>query len=58
MLTTLGWKEQRNSFERFRQELRSPEIITYDELFERAKYIVNGPVSSVPEIEDDDDFPF
>ena len=33
---------KRNSFERFRRELRNPEIITFDELFERAKYIVNG----------------
>lgn len=35
--------DKRNSFERFRQELRSPEIITYDELFERAKFIAEGP---------------
>lgn len=52
----LNCRDKRNSFERFRQELRSPEIITYDELFERAKYIVNGPVSSMLEV--DDDFPF
>ena len=32
--------DKRNSFERFRKELRSPEIITYDELFERVNYIV------------------
>ena len=53
----LNCRDKRNSFERFRQELRSPEIITYDELFERAKYIVDGSVSSSIEIEDDD-FPF
>ena len=35
--------DKRNSFEHFRREIRSPEIITYDELFERAKYIVGGP---------------
>ena len=54
----LNCRDKRNSFERFRQELHSPEIITYDELFERAKYIVDGPVSSTVEIEEDDDFPF
>ena len=53
----LNCRDKRNSFERFRQELRLPEIITYDELFERAKYIVDGSVSSSIEIEDDD-FPF
>lgn len=47
-------RDKRNSFERFRQELRSPEIITYDELFERAKYIVGDPASSATEKEDDD----
>ncbi len=36
--------EKKNSFERFRQELRSPEIITYDELYARAKFIVEGYV--------------
>lgn len=45
--------DKRNSFERFRQELRSPEIITYDELFERAKYIVGDFGPCVPEMEDD-----
>ena len=35
------------SFERFRQELRNPEIITYDELYERARFIVDDfPPSS------------
>jgi hypothetical protein len=33
--------DKRNSFERFRREIHNPEIITYDELFARAKYIVN-----------------
>lgn len=32
--------EKRNSFELFRQNLSNPEIITFDELYERAKYIV------------------
>lgn len=34
-------RNKRNSFERFRQNLHNPEIITYDELYERAKFIVN-----------------
>jgi len=33
---------KRNSFERFRCEIRNPEIVTYDELYERAKFIVGG----------------
>lgn len=37
---------KKNSFERFRQEMRSPEIITYDELYERAKYIVGQPTEN------------
>ena len=35
-------RNKRNSFERFRQSLHNPEIITYDELYERAKFIL-GP---------------
>lgn len=36
-----GINEQKySSFELFRRNLTNPEIITYDELFERAKYIV------------------
>lgn len=31
-----------SSFELFRQNLKSPEIITFDELFERAKYIIKN----------------
>lgn len=49
-----GW-DKRNSFERFRREIRSPEIITYDELFERAKYIVGQPATENTE---DDVLPF
>ena len=34
---------KRGSFERFRREMHNPEIITYDELYERAKFIcLNG----------------
>lgn len=32
--------EKRNSFELFRQNINNPEIITFDELYDRAKYIV------------------
>lgn len=52
--------DKKNSFERFRRELHNPEIITYDELYERARFIVEGPVQQ-QEIEDedfDDDLPF
>ncbi len=31
-----------SSFELFRQNLKSPEIITFDELYERAKYIIKN----------------
>lgn len=33
-------RNKRNSFERFRQSLHNPEVITYDELYERAKFIL------------------
>lgn len=33
--------DKRNSFERFRRNLQNPEIITYDELLERARFIVS-----------------
>lgn len=39
--------DKRNSFERFRREMRNPEIITYDELFERVKFIV-GAYETMP----------
>lgn len=45
--------DKRNSFERFRRELHSPEIIAYDELYERAKYIVGGPDIEIVRGEDD-----
>ena len=32
--------DMKNTFERFRNELHNPEIITFDELYERAKFIV------------------
>ena len=52
--------DKRNSFERFRREIRNPEIITYDELFERAKFIVGESelVLPVDDAIDDDELPF
>lgn len=47
---------KKNSFERFRRELSCPEIITYDELFERARFIVGEPVTQA--IEEYDGLPF
>jgi hypothetical protein len=38
--STLADDEQRESFERFRNHLWNPKVITYDELFARASYIV------------------
>ena len=48
--------DKRNSFERFRQNINNPEIITYDELLERARYIVRGDEENVEQV--DDDLPF
>ena len=48
--------DKRNSFERFRRELSNPEVITYDELYERAKFIVGIP--NTPEIEEEEELPF
>lgn len=33
-------REKRNTFELFRRNLNNPEVITFDELYERAKFIV------------------
>ncbi len=38
-------RDKRNSFERYRGSLHNPEVITYDELYERAKYIVEGEIT-------------
>ncbi len=45
--------DKRNSFERFRRELSNPEVITYDELYERAKFIVGIP--NITEIEEEEE---
>ncbi len=36
----LDTRDKRNSFELFRQNLHSPEVLTFDELLERARFIV------------------
>jgi hypothetical protein len=41
------------SFELYRRQMHRPEILTFDELFERTKFIVNHKPN-----EDDDDIPF
>ena len=49
--------DKRNSFERFRRELSNPEVITYDELYERAKFIVGIPNTTEIE-EEEEELPF
>lgn len=52
--------EKRKSFELYRCNIHNPEIITFDELFERAKYIVGGE-GVKPHIKNEevfDDLPF
>ena len=51
----IGNRDKRNSFERYRNAMHSPEIITYDELYQRAKFIV-GEID-LP-AEQDDELPF
>jgi len=48
-VTEHGVNEQKfSSFELFRRNITSPEIITFDELFERAKFIVQYSESNEP----------
>jgi hypothetical protein len=60
-LRQLDRKTKVRTFERFRQNLWNPEIITYDELRDRAKFLVqraDQDASGVgPEAEDDDERP-
>ena len=49
----LNTHDKKNSFERFRREIRNPEIITYDELYERARFIVQGDTIDVGQIEEE-----
>ena len=64
-ITTNGVNEDKlGSFQLFRRNLHNPEIITYDELLGRAKYIVDSDSESTEEddfldkYEDNDDIPF
>jgi hypothetical protein len=42
-------EEKFSSFELFRRNLVNPEIITFDELYERAKHIINNPIKEPQE---------
>jgi hypothetical protein len=47
------------SFELYRRNTSRPEIVTFDELLERARFIVeHGPTEYSPDAQDDDDVPF
>jgi hypothetical protein len=35
-----GNDDKAGSFERFRRRLQNPEILTFDELYERARYLI------------------
>lgn len=57
----LNTHDKKNSFERYRCEIHNPEILTFDELYERAKYIVGDNVQTTlteDNIEAEDDLPF
>lgn len=47
-----------SSFELFRRNMSNPEIITFDELYERAKFIVSNQDHDVTEIGGGDHLPF
>lgn len=48
-----------SAFEDFRRNLRQPEILTFDELYERARFIVDyAEASGIPAADDEDDIPF
>jgi len=49
-------EDKHRSFELFRRNITSPEIITFDELLERAQFIVERAQDATEEI--DDDIPF
>lgn len=50
--------EKITTFELFRQGLSNIEILTYDELYERAKYIVYSEEKNLPVGDTDEDLPF
>jgi len=52
------WAFKLKTFELFRRDSRNIEIITYDELFDRAKYISSGRIEEAETIETGDDLPF
>ncbi len=65
VIGSLGQLEKahrRQSFELFRRNVHNPDILTFDELFERAKYIVQAEIESSAEepgdVLDDNDIPF
>ncbi|MBS1760482.1 MAG: DUF4263 domain-containing protein [Bacteroidetes bacterium] len=49
-------------FESYRRNTNNPEIVTFDELYKRAEFIVNNKIQATPkkkiETDEDDDFPF
>lgn len=54
---TSNWvnQEKYSSFELFRKNIHNPEIITFDELYERAKFIVDANSSiQMLNLEDND----
>ena len=53
-LSELADREKRHSFEQFRSNLSNPEVITYDELYERARYIVIGDTSATEDSVNDE----
>ena len=54
----LNDRSKRNSFERYRRSLHNPEIITFDELYERAKFIIGEITPKEPDPFEDFEFPF
>jgi len=54
--TDQGTNEQRfSSFELFRRNMVNPEVITFDELFERARFIVRHSEEEESFVEEGDD---
>jgi len=54
-LSELNSEAEKVSFELFRRNIANPEIITYDELLERAKFIVRNEETNIKEIEQDEE---
>jgi hypothetical protein len=48
---------RRETFERFRRSLWNPEVLTYDELLERARFLVSQAKPSVTSNDEDDGLP-